>query len=583
MGLHDRKQQKFKQIDSPVFLFRSSKQHHLAYGASSNRDRNQAGETIMAFFVTVPVSSTSSLFHGVSTPHVSNRHSGFLSRNKAIRHRHVRNNSWRVTTTKCCIDKEMSESDRTQQLLDVLSEIEDPDLHQNIVSLGFIKDIKFSQVPSIPSMYDVSFSVELTTPACPVKETFQSDCKRLSESIPWIGKSEITMTSIPPGASYSSSESNSVFQYVNSIIAVASCKGGVGKSTTAVNLAYSLSKQGARVGILDADIYGPSLPTLINPEDRAVQFSDGRIQPLKYKNVKLMSFGYINPDSAIMRGPMISSMLNQIATTTQWGVLDYLIIDMPPGTGDIQLTLSQIVNIDAAVIVTTPQKLSFVDVIKGIDMFDKVEIPSIAIIENMSYFKDPDSNKKHYIFGKGHKDKLESDYGILNSFQIPLVPEINECSDSGVPYVSDCSDTGSGDIMEIFDELTSCVVREVSKIKHGGMVRPEVDFDEQVNVITVKKGGGDVQKVVPMKLRSECRCAVCVDEMTGRVKLEVNKIPANIRPNVIKTVGNYAVEIVWSDGHASLYPYSRFVDNWDSPQVSRLEQQNKNGYKMAVS
>lgn len=476
----------------------------------------------------------------------------------------------------------MTESDRKQHLLDVLSEIIDPDLHQSIVSLGFIKDIEFTPVSGLPVLCDVSFKVELTTPACPIKEVFQSDCKRLAEGIEWVGKAIVTMTASPPSANVATP--TGVFDYVNAIVAVASCKGGVGKSTTAVNMAFSLAAQGARVGIMDADIYGPSLPTLVEPDDRAVQFSGGRIQPLTCGGVKLMSFGYVNPDSAIMRGPMIANVLNQLLTTTQWGVLDYLILDMPPGTGDVQLTLSQIVNINAAVIVTTPQKLSFVDVVKGIDMFDKVSVPSIAVIENMSYFVAPDSDTRHFIFGKGHRNRLVEQYGLTNSFSMPIDAALCEQSDNGVPFVVAQPDSL---VAKEYDALAACVVREVAKIKYDGLGVPDMSFDEASGYIIVAKGDqraqgesqgqgegesseSEVQQVWPADLRRNCRCALCVDEMTGRVRLDPGSVSENIRPNKMRPVGNYAIEITWSDGHPSLYPYSRFVDDFERTSYRRV-------------
>lgn len=491
--------------------------------------------------------------------------------------------------------RHMSDTDRKQQLLDALSEIQDPDLHQNIVSLGFIKKINFSEVPGLAGMYDVSFDVELTTPACPVKDAFQADCKRIAEAIPWIGKAIITMTASPPG-SFDNGGPNvgngqagsSVFEHVNSIIAVASCKGGVGKSTTAVNLAFSLKAQGARVGILDADIYGPSLPTLVRPDERAVQFKDGRIHPLERNGVKLMSFGYINSEaSAVMRGPMIANVLNQIACTTQWGALDYLVVDLPPGTGDIQLTLAQILNIDAAVIVTTPQRLAFVDVVKGIDMFDKVGVPSVAVVENMASFTAPDTGKNYRLFGDGHGKRLVDQFGFANCYDMPLNEKLCEMSDSGTPFVMEYPES---DIASQYSELAKCVVREVAKMKYGGYRLPDVAYDEESKMITVtikKKGeasktGGDgdvsddvvdVQTVHPAELRRQCRCALCVDEMTGKMILDPESVSEDIKPRIIQAIGNYAVEVVWSDNHPSLYPYSRFVRDWESVQSGRKQRE----------
>lgn len=452
----------------------------------------------------------------------------------------------------------LSDADREQALLKALSTVIDPDLGQDIVSLGFIKDVQFSEVPGLKGMHDVSFQVELTTPACPVKDIFKSDCKRLAEDIPFIGKANVIMTAAAPKANVATP--TGALDNIGAIVAVASCKGGVGKSTTAVNLAYSLASRGAKVGIMDADIYGPSLPTLVEPEERAVQFKDGRIRPLESHGVKLMSFGYVNPDSAIMRGPMIANVLNQLLTTTQWGVLDYLIIDLPPGTGDVQLTLSQIINMTAAVIVTTPQKLSFVDVIKGIDMFDKVSVPSVAVVENMSYFIAPGTSEKHFIFGKGHQQRLVEQYGIANSFAMPIDPELSEKSDNGVPYV--VANPGSM-LSDEYQKLASAVVQEVSKIQYGGLGIPDVQWDKASGYIKVTMPKAKVtQEIWPATLRRQCRCALCVDEMTGAPKLDPADVSEDVKPMKMAPVGNYALDILWSDGHPSLYPYSRFVDNW---------------------
>lgn len=512
-------------------------------------------------FVLYPGFAGASSFHGSSC--LSKSRSGLRQSSRPRPANHAI--PWRV---RCSAQ---TNSDRTQQLLDGLSQVIDPDLHQNIVSLGFVKDIVFTDVPGMSGLYDVSFKVELTTPACPIKEVFETDCQRIAEEIDWIGKATITMTATPPGQNIETS--TGALDYVNAIVAVASCKGGVGKSTTAVNLAFSLAAQGARVGIMDADIYGPSLPTLVEPDDRAVQFADGRIQPLTSNGVKLMSFGYVNPDSAIMRGPMIANVLNQLLTTTQWGSLDYLIVDLPPGTGDIQLTLSQIVNTTAAVIVTTPQKLSFVDVVKGMDMFEKVSVPSIAVVENMSYFVAPDTDTKHFIFGKGHKQRLVEQYGVKNSFSMPIDPELSEQSDIGVPYVVAHPDSL---LAKEYHQMASTVVREVAKIKFGGLTRPDVSFEEESGYIVVKKAQSlEEQKIWPPTLRRQCRCALCVDEMTGRVRLKAEDVAETVKPAHIAPVGNYAVSISWSDGHPSLFPYSRFVDDWESKGQGSSDENGK--------
>jgi Mrp family chromosome partitioning ATPase/DUF971 family protein len=462
-----------------------------------------------------------------------------------------------------CSGGPSSAADRKATLLEVLKEIQDPDLGRDIVTLGFVQDIRFEPVTGSNSLYDVSFNVELTTPACPVKEQFQNDCIRLAEALPYVQSANVTMTAMSRSVADQSAAGS--LDNVGAIIAVGSCKGGVGKSTTAVNLAFSLAAQGAKVGLMDADIYGPSLPTMVSPDSREVEFINGRIKPLVSCGVKLMSFGYINPDSAIMRGPMIANVLNQLLTTTEWGDLDYLVLDMPPGTGDVQLTLCQILNITAAVIVTTPQKLSFVDVAKGIDMFTKVEVPSVAVVENMAYFVAPESSVKHYIFGRGHRTRLQEEYGIANAFSMPIEPMLSEQSDVGVPYVISHPDSDSA--IE-YRRIASSVVQEVAKLLFGGLSAPTVRYDiESGEIVITTAADMPEQRVWPARLRRECRCALCVDEMSGAPKLDPSSVAESIKPTTMTPVGNYAIEISWSDAHPSLYPYRKFVNNWPPSAV----------------
>jgi Mrp family chromosome partitioning ATPase/DUF971 family protein len=483
------------------------------------------------------------------------------------------------------------------EILGALKAVIDPDLNQDIVTLGFIKNLALDE-----ETRDVSFDVELTTPACPVKEVFAADCERLVMDLPWTQKASITMTAQPSAMDTSTLG----MAKVGAVIAVSSCKGGVGKSTTAVNLAYALQSLGATVGIFDADVYGPSLPTMIKPDDDIVRFVGRQIAPLQRNGVRLMSFGYVNEGSAVMRGPMVTQLLDQFLSVTAWGALDYLILDMPPGTGDIQLTLTQRLNITAAVIVTTPQELSFVDVERGVEMFDSVNVPCVAVVENMAYYEvnkekqvnvekltaafkealedkgvDGDSttlaeelvqvvlentdSQKVQIFGKGHKRRLSEQWGIEHTFSVPLMDQIAANGDSGTPFILEYPDSPQA---AIYKELAVSVVSEVAKNKFL-QTRPDIVFDEETNRIKVDDG----DSITPASLRRACRCAACVEEMTGRQILIPTQIPETIKPMKMSATGNYALSVDWSDGHRSLYPYRQIKSLMEAKQAEAAKLQ----------
>lgn len=464
------------------------------------------------------------------------------------------------------------------KVLQSLKAVIDPDLNQDIVTLGFVKNLALDEATR-----EVSFDVELTTPACPVKDQFAADCERIVLDIPWIQSAKITMTAQPSNMDTSTLG----MAQVGAVIAVSSCKGGVGKSTTAVNLAYALQSLGATVGIFDADIYGPSLPTMIKPDDDVVRFVGRQIAPLQRNGVRLMSFGYVNEGSAIMRGPMVTQLLDQFLSVTHWGSLDYLILDMPPGTGDIQLTLTQRLNITAAVIVTTPQELSFADVVRGVEMFDSVNVPCVAVVENMAYYEvekekafdsdklkaalsdalkekgvngdseglaeelfqvvmDNTENKRIPIFGQGHKRRLSEQWGIEHTYSMPLMDTIAYNGDSGTPYILEHPDSPQA---AIYKDLARSVVSEVAKAKFS-QHRPEISYDDEQHIIRVEQ-----ETITPADLRRACRCAACVEEMTGRQILVPSSIPETIKPVNMSPTGNYALSIDWSGGHRSLYPY----------------------------
>ncbi|MBN2717862.1 MAG: P-loop NTPase [Deltaproteobacteria bacterium] len=437
---------------------------------------------------------------------------------------------------------------RETQVLDALRVIMDPDLGKDIVSLGFIKNLVINDG-------SVSFDLELTTPACPVRDRFVTQCKDVLAQLDWVTQTNVTLTAQKRKTKVADTAAG--LKQVSRIVGVSSCKGGVGKSTVAVNLAFALSRSGAKVGLLDADIYGPSLPTLVStPGVTGLVQREGLIVPIEHSGVKLMSFGYAVAEgkAAIMRGPMVSGVINQLATTTDWGELDYLIVDMPPGTGDIQLTLTQQLKFDGAVIITTPQKLSFVDVVKGIQMFDAVQVPTLAIVENMAYFVCDGCDKKHRIFGEGALPRLKAQYGIENTFEIPLLPEVSTQCDAGTPTVLAAPDS---ELAGMYQAVADSVVREIQKTDSGALPKPSVTYSKKDGIV-LKHGDSIVKTVSPADLRRRCACASCRDEFTNDPILDPASVREDIEPVSIRPMGNYAVAIEWSDGHtSSIYPYEK--------------------------
>lgn len=345
-------------------------------------------------------------------------------------------------------------------------------------------------------------------------------------------------------------------QQVNNIIVVSSCKGGVGKSTVSVNLAYALKKKGFKVGLLDADIYGPSLPTMVKTQD-SLETDGQTITPKIVNGVKCMSFGYTldegDDQPAILRGPMVSQIVSQFLFLTQWGELDYLIIDLPPGTGDIQLTLCQIIPITAAVIVTTPQHISFIDVVKGIEMFDRLNVPVISAVENMSYFEDSVSKQVFYPFGKGALNRLIKEFGFVNTVSLPLNSDVSVAGDNGVPFIESQDQSKFGDLFLTF---VDGFIDELNKLKQGDLDLPKVGFSKDDGVLI--HFSGDVEKAINAKeLRLSCQSALNRDEFSNKLITKPESIPENIYPLSMNPVGNYALGINWSDGHSSLYPYDQ--------------------------
>ncbi len=351
------------------------------------------------------------------------------------------------------------------QVLAALSHVEEPDLKKDLVTLNMVENISCTETT-------IAFTIILTTPACPLKKVIEDACRKaIHDYIDPNVLVEVGMTS-----RVTSANKNDMFPNIRNIILVSSGKGGVGKSTVAANLALALSKKGAAVGLIDADIYGPSIPIMFEVEGAKPKGTmvDGKskILPIEKYGIKLLSIGFFSsPGQPIpWRGPMVSTAVKQLFNDADWGELDYLIVDLPPGTGDIHITVAQTFPITGAVIVTTPQKVSLADTAKGIGMFlmDAIHVPVLGLVENMAYFT-PDElpENKYYIFGKSGGKLLSQQFDIPLLEEIPLFAGIAESGDQGAPIVLNENHPGAA----IFMRLAEKVAQQVA-IKNS-IITPE--------------------------------------------------------------------------------------------------------------
>jgi ATP-binding protein involved in chromosome partitioning len=358
------------------------------------------------------------------------------------------------------------------QVLTSLRTVVDPELHKDIVSMGMIKDLAIAEGK-------VSFNLELTTPACPFNSEIEQDVRTAISNI-GVENLDLKVTArVMEGRAISMDE---LIPEVKNIIAVASGKGGVGKTTIAVNLALALAKSGAKVGLLDADIYGPSVPLMLGAEE-SPQVLKNKIQPPNVEGIKVISMGFFYEQSqqaGIYRGPIVSGIVKQFLTDVEWGSLDYLIIDLPPGTGDAPLTMAQTIPVTGIIIVTTPQDVAMNVAVKAVGMFSKLNVPIVGVIENMSYLQCPHCSEKINIFGKGGGQKISEKFNIPFLGEIPLSPQIMEGSDKGKPI-----------ILSEPDSIQANALRKVAKVTAGrisviaaALNSNEVQADEQTSVST---------------------------------------------------------------------------------------------------
>ena len=335
-----------------------------------------------------------------------------------------------------------------EAVLNSLRSVEDPDLKRDVVSLGFIKKLNIEGGR-------VSFDLELTTPACPLKAQLKTAAEEAVRRIEGVTEVNVEVTSNVSAHRVPGSEE--ILPDVKNIVAIASGKGGVGKSTVSVSLAVALAKSGARVGLLDTDIYGPSIPIMMGVTEKP-EIKGEKLIPIEKYGVSLMSIGFMIPEDTplIWRGPMVMKAVEQLLTDVEWGKLDYLLMDLPPGTGDVQLTLSQKVPLTGAVIVTTPQDVALLDVVRGISMFRKLNVPILGVIENMSFFSCPHCGGRSDIFSHGGGAAASKKLDVPFLGEIPIDLKIREGGDAGKPVPADDLDSASGRVfMGIGEQLAA--------------------------------------------------------------------------------------------------------------------------------
>lgn len=354
-----------------------------------------------------------------------------------------------------------------QHILRALSTVQEPELGGDLVSRGMIKNVRIDNDR-------VSFTIELTTPACPLKDQIREECEAALVRDLDLSAEQVQIEFSAQVRPRGGILERAAIPGVSHVIAVSAGKGGVGKSTVAVNLAVALAQEGARVGLLDADVHGPSVPTMMGTKGRqpeAIATQDGQqvMLPIESYGIKMMSIGFMVDDRqpVIWRGPMVSQLLRQFLYQVDWAPLDYLIIDMPPGTGDIALTLTQSlqnVGLTGAVTVTTPQQVATLDVLKSMEMFRKVNVPLLGIIENMAYFIAPDTGTRYDIFGSGGAARLAGQLDVPLLGQIPLGMSVREGGDTGKPAVTGDAPDGYA---PIFREIARTLAARVSVMEYA--------------------------------------------------------------------------------------------------------------------
>lgn len=447
-------------------------------------------------------------------------------------------------------------------VLQALRAVKDPDLHRDIVALGFVKNVRIHEGA-------IALDIELTTPACPVRDRMKEEAESILRALPGVTNVAIQMTAQVRKATVSPAEGG--MRGVKNAVAIASGKGGVGKSTVATNLALALASSGAKVGLMDADVYGPSVPKMLGSLGKPEAGGKDMIRPLERYGVKFMSMGlFTGRDTPVIwRGPMATKLIQQFLGQVDWGDLDYLLIDLPPGTGDVQLTLTQSAPLAGAVIVTTPQDVAVGITMRGLRMFEQVHVPILGIVENMSGFVCEHCGERTDVFGRGGGRRAAEEQGVPFLGEVPLDKAVVEAGDEGRPVVMGAagsfapngSETAKRNgVAQAFMEIAGRLAMEISKVAAltSAMKHHPAEVKLTDEAILVKWSDGHESAYGHRALRVACPCAICVDEWTGEPRIDPVSIPQDVRALEMRTVGRYALQFTWSDGHSSgIYTYDR--------------------------
>lgn len=430
------------------------------------------------------------------------------------------------------------------QVLDALRAVQDPDLHRDIVTLGFVRHLKVQGA-------SVSFDINLTTPACPVREEMRGQAQALVKALEGVEDVAVNMTAEVARSAQPRGEN---LEQVRNLVAVGSGKGGVGKSTLTVNLAVALARVGARVGLLDADIYGPTVPILLGRAGATPETRGDRLVPVESHGVRFMSMGFFAPGDKplIWRGPMAHGALQQCLFQVEWGELDYLLVDLPPGTGDVHLTMAQSAPLTGAVIISTPQDVGLTISRKTLRMFEQTRVHILGMVENMSGWVCAHCGERDDIFGRGTLEGDAARLGIPFLGAVPLDRRIRDGSDAGQPVVASRPDSPGA---LAYVGISRRLAAEVSKrnlaaagLPTGADVPREL-VAEAGPSFTLVWGDGHRSSYPAASLRRACPCATCVDETTGRPLLDPATVPEDLWITWTRRVGQYGVSFKWTDGH----------------------------------